>query len=118
MKVKFKPRKIPRLVHFLSSIILIIEALFEVLGLLADHHIFFNICQTISSTIIVVVGYFEGTSAPMDFITMALRFRWYILVVEPSPAFQQRSSAADYPLFHLYYFSTFHACPFKLRCRE
>ena len=32
--------------------------------------------------------------------------RWYILVVEPSPTFRYRSSAADYPLFHLCCFLT------------
>ena len=37
---------------FLSSIILTIVILFEVLGLLADRHVPFGICQTISSTIL------------------------------------------------------------------
>jgi len=36
--------------------------------------------------------------SPTDFITMSLAFRWSILVVEPSPLFQVRSLAADYPI--------------------
>lgn len=80
------------------------------------------------------IGY-RRINSPLQFFYIAasisiedyLLFRWYILVVEPSPIFRYRSSAADYPLFHLYYFSTterlqtvpyFHACCFQLRCRE
>ncbi|HOJ10381.1 MAG TPA: hypothetical protein PK733_07295 [Clostridiales bacterium] len=40
-----------------NSIILITEVLLEVLGLLADHHIPFNMCQTISSTIYLRINY-------------------------------------------------------------
>lgn len=67
---------------FLSSIILTIVILFEVLGLLADRHVPFGICQTISSTILSANSFasvikdgcwaLRDTSIPMDFITVQL----------------------------------------------
>lgn len=67
---------------FLSSIILTIVILFEVLGLLADRHVPFSICQTISSTILSANEFasaikdgcwaLRDTSIPMDFITIQL----------------------------------------------
>jgi hypothetical protein len=35
---------------------------------------------------------------PTGFITVALGGRWYALVVEPSPTFRYRGSAADCPI--------------------
>lgn len=66
----------------------------------------------------VGVGYFGFTilmdiASPMDFIIVSIAFRWSILVVEPSPLFQDRSLAADCPIFS---FFNRHACRFQLRC--
>jgi hypothetical protein len=55
----------------------------------------------------VGVGHFGFTilmdiASPMDFITLSIAFRWSILVVEPSPLFQDRSLAADCPIFSFF----------------
>ncbi len=106
----------------LYFIILVVSILIEVLGLLADHHIPFGICQTISSAKANIGCWvLRATSCPTDLIAVQLLsncLRPYILVVEPSPSFRNRSSAADCPLLHLCCFLTFHAYPFGLRCRE
>jgi len=44
---------------------------------------------------------------PYGFHHHRSRFRWSILVVEPSPEFPHRSLAADHPLIHLQPFYTF-----------
>jgi len=51
-------------------IILIIVVHFEEPYLLACNHIPFSICQTISSTKVLVVGLFGGFLSPTDFITV------------------------------------------------
>ncbi len=67
--------------------------------MLACNHIPFSICQTISSTKVLVVGFFGGFLSPTDFITVHVYMgRWYVLVVEPSPIFRYRSLAADCPI--------------------
>jgi len=74
MKIKTRG-KIPGFCFSLLTLIIVI--LFEVLGLIADHQLSFNNCQTISSTVINIC-YVElerllGTSGylfPMDLITI------------------------------------------------
>ncbi len=82
--------------------------------MLADHHLAFTKCQTISLP--ETINYFgyrvlRGHLIPYGFHHHAMRnldsqvpdtialFKWYTLVVEPSPGFRPRSSAADCPLF-------------------
>ena len=52
-------------------------------------------------------GHFEQLLLPYGFHYHSNnRLRQYILVVEPSPSFRNRSLAADYPLVHLHHFQT------------
>jgi hypothetical protein len=46
----------------------------------------------------------SALASPTDFITIAFRLRWYVLVVEPSPPFRDRSLAAGCPLLHPSFF--------------